>query len=171
MQFRVPEILETDRLVLRRFNESDLEDIHRYFSDTVATQFTVRKSYSRLETWKALCVMIAHWQIKNYGPYAMVEKASKKVIGISGYWFPYDWPEAEIKWALVRNHWGKGYATEATKLVQYVALEYMPEMKLISFIHPKNEASIKLAMRLGCVLERKLPFRDDVWHVYKHPSQ
>ncbi|MBM7071381.1 hypothetical protein JQC92_04905 [Shewanella sp. 202IG2-18] len=33
--------------------------------------------------------------------------------------------------------------------MQDVALKYMPEMKLISFIHPDNEASIKLALRLG----------------------
>jgi RimJ/RimL family protein N-acetyltransferase len=34
-------------------------------------------------------------------------------LGTVGLWYPVDWPAPEIKWALIRKAWGKGYAREA----------------------------------------------------------
>ena len=170
MSFLVPTQLETERLILRQFKEDDLEDVHLYFSDPIAIKFTVVNSFSRLDTWRDLCVKIGHWQVKGYGPYAMVEKQSNRVIGISGFWFPYDWPEAEIMWALVRERWGKGFATEASLAVQATARKYMPDLPLISFIHSDNQRSINLALRLGATFERETTFRNGLWHIYRHPS-
>ena len=170
MSFFVPTQLETERLILRQFKEEDLEDIHLYFSDPVATKYTVAKSFSRLETWRDLCVKIGHWHVKGYGPYAMVEKQSNRVIGISGFWFPYDWPEAEIMWALVRQYWGKGFAREATLAVQAVAKKHLPDLPLISFINCENQRSINLALRVGATFEKQTSFRNGLWNIYRHPS-
>ncbi len=170
MSYRVPVETETERLILRPFQESDLQDLHLYFSDPIATKYTVAKPYSLLETWRVLCLMLGHWQAKGYGPYAMFDKKSKRVLGIAGFWFPYDWPEAEIKWALTRTFWGQGYATEAVKEIQRIAIEYMPDMSLISFIHSENKRSIDLALRVGSKFEKETTFRNGLWHIYRHPS-
>lgn len=92
-----------------------------------------------------------------------------RVMGPVGFWYPNDWPAPEIKWALAPGYWGKGYASEATRAVQAMGKKWMPELPLISFIHHANQPSIRLAQAVGASFEKELPFRGDVWHIYRHP--
>jgi len=171
MDFLVPENIETERLSLRQFIDEDWKDIHRYYSDKEATKFTFGRSLTEGESWRAMASMIGHWQLRGYGPYAIENKTSKKIIGISGFWYPNDWPELEIKWALSRQYWGKGYASEAARAIQKTAIKYIPEISLISFIHSDNTASIKLALTINAVFEKQVEFRGGNWHIYRHPSK
>lgn len=170
MKFIVPEMLETERLLLRQFKEEDWRDLHAYYASPVATQFTVGRALSEGETWRTLCSMIGHWQLRGYGPYAVEEKASGRVLGTVGFWYPNDWPEPEIKWALAPAYWGQGFASEAARAVQKAGREHLPQT-LISFIHAENLASARLAEALGAALERRMPFRGAQWLLYRHPSK
>jgi len=171
MDFLVPEAIETERLILRQFSNEDWKDIHVYNSDKEATKYTYGHSLTEGESWRVMASILGHWQLRGYGPYAIEEKLSKKVIGISGFWYPNDWPEIEIKWALARKFWGKGYASEAARSVQKVALKSFPANPLISFINSKNSASIQLALAIKAVFEKQVDFRGGVWHVYRHPDK
>lgn len=171
MNSRVPELLETSRLILRQFKENDWQDLHRYYSSETATQFTVGRAFSEGETWRTLCSMVGHWQLRGYGPYAIEHKETGQVLGTAGFWYPNDWPEPEIKWALAPEYWGQGYASEAARAVQQAGRECMPDVRLISFVHSENQASIQLAKAVGAVFEKKVNFRGGLWHIYRHPSQ
>ncbi len=168
VSFRIPEQIVTERLLLRTFQELDWHDLHAYYSDPVCTRYTVGKPLSEGGTWRILAGMIGHWQMRGYGPYAVVERGSNRVVGPVGLWYPCDWPEPEIKWALARDYWGRGYASEAARAVNQMAIECLPELHLISFINENNLPSIELAKRLGAQFEKTLPFRGGEWHVYRH---
>ncbi len=169
MAFLVPEQLDTERLILRQFREDDWQDLHAYFSHPQATQYTVGRAFSEGETWRTMCAMIGHWQLRGYGPYAVEEKASGNVIGPVGFWYPNDWPSPEIKWALSPEYWGKGFASEAARAVQAAGLEFLPDIALISFINADNAASIKMALAIGASYEAEVLFRGARWHIYRHP--
>ena len=171
MEFLVPDHIETERLILRQFQEEDWKDLHHYYSSADATRFTVGREFTEAETWRTMCSMIGHWQIRGYGPYALQEKTTGTVLGTAGFWYPNDWPSPEIKWALAPSHWGKGYASEAARAVQKVGLSHMPDISLISLIHADNTASIRLALAVGTKLEREVSFRNANWHIYRHPSE
>jgi len=171
MKIFVPKRIETERLSLRQFTENDWKDVHEYFSDKQATKFTFGRPLSKGESWRAMASMMGHWQLRGYGPYAIENKNSQKVIGIAGFWYPNDWPEAEIKWALSREFWGKGFASEAARSVQKAAIECFPETALISFIHADNAASIKLALAINAVFEKQVEFRGSDWRIYRHPRK
>lgn len=168
MKYLIPERIETERLVLRIFQEEDWKNLHTYYSDPETTRYTVGRTLSEGETWRAMASMIGHWTLKGYGPYALEKKATGKVIGISGLWYPNDWPEPEIKWGLSRLYQGKGYAREAAAEVKNMAKVHLPALSLISLIHSKNEASIRLARRIDAIFEKTIDFRDDIWHIYRH---
>ncbi len=89
-------------------------------------------------------------------------------MGPVGLWYPNDWPGPEIKWALAREYWGRGYASEAARAVKKVAAERMPEISLISLISSDNEASIKLAIALGATFEKEIEFRGQQTHIFRH---
>lgn len=170
MKMRVPLVLETDRLLLRQFKNQDWVDLHKYYADPIATQFTTGRAFTEGETWRAMASMLGHWQVHGYGPYAVVEKASNTVLGTVGFWYPNDWLEPEIKWALAPGYWGQGFAKEATLAVQAAGRAHMPEVSLISFIHSDNEPSLKLAQSVQAVFEKETVFRGGVWHIYRHPD-
>jgi len=167
----VPEEIETERLNLRQFRDDDWCDLHEYYSDEKATKYTVGRSFTEGDTWRALCSMLGHWSIRKYGPYAIEEKDSSRVIGIVGFWYPNDWPSPEIKWALAPRYWGKGFAKEAAKAVQQVGRQYLPEIELISLIHSENNASKRLAVALGATFESEIQFRNSIFEIYRHPNE
>ena len=57
--------------------------------------------------------------------------------------------EVELGWALRRDVWGAGYATEAAAAARDWALSEIRPRRLISLIHPENERSMRVATKLG----------------------
>ena len=167
--FLIPQVLETGRLRLRPFAHDDWRALHEHFSDEECTRYTFRRALTEAATWRAMASMAGHWLLRGYGPYAVEEKATGTVLGTVGPWYPLEWPEPEIKWALARRHWGRGYASEAVRAVQRMAHECLPELRLISLIDCRNEASIRLALAVGATLERELEFAGGPFHLYRHP--
>ena len=100
MEYLIPEYLLPDRLCLRMFKDEDWRDIHEYYGDPECTRYTSGRPLKENESWQKMAALIGHWQLRKYGPYAMEEKLSKKVIGVAGLDYPNDWPEPEIQWGL-----------------------------------------------------------------------
>ena len=168
MNYLIPKKTETERLILRCFREDDWVDLHALYSDPVCTQYTIGRTLTEGESWRTMATMIGHWQIRGYGPYALEEKATGKVMGPVGLWYPNDWPGPEIKWALSRNFWGLGYASEAARAVKKIAAKYIPDISLISLIYSDNTPSIKLAVAVGARFEKEIAFRGHTAHIFRH---
>ncbi|MDK2123585.1 GNAT family N-acetyltransferase [Parachitinimonas caeni] len=161
--------LDTSRLLLRQFKHDDWVGLHDHYSDAECTRFTFRRALTEGESWRAMSSMVGHWTLRGYGPYAVVERSTGKVAGAVGLWYPNDWPEPEIKWALARQFWGRGYASEAVRAVQAPARQHLGKAP-ISFINAENEPSIRLALAVGATHEKTVEFRGSPWHVYRHPG-
>lgn len=164
-----PDFFQTARLDLRPFKDDDWMPLHELYGDIECTRFTFKRAFTEGESWRAMCSMVGHWVIRGYGPLAAVERDTGAVIGTIGLWYPNDWPEPEIKWALARRFWGKGYASEAVRAIQGPAFECLGKAP-ISFIDAENKASIQLASAVGAVLERRVEFRGSPWQIYRHPA-
>ena len=168
MKYLIPKHLETKRLYLRMFKESDWTELHEYYGDPECAKYTSRQPLKNYESREKVAALIGHWQLRSYGSYAIELKASRKVIGVAGLDYPADWPEPEIQWGLARKYWGKGYASEAVRAVKQMTIEYLPDLSLISLIHPENSNSINLAKAVGAYFEREYFFRDDRWYIFRH---
>ena len=168
MDYLIPQQLETTRLILRMPRLNDWKDIHEYYSDPECTTYTTRRPLNEGESWQKLAALAGHWTLRHYGSFVLEEKNLNRVIGIAGLDYPTDWPEPEIQWGLARKYWGKGYASEAARAVKEMAAHYLPDLSLISLIHPENQNSIKLAKSLKAYFEKEFYFRDDTWHIYRH---
>lgn len=66
--------------------------------------------------------------------------------------------EAEIGYLFVRDHWGKGYATEAANGCKEYAMRTFGLHRFVSIIHPENRRSIRVALRLGMSWEKTVEF-------------
>lgn len=147
-------MIETDRLRLRMFREDDLDayaeicadpDIQRYLGEG--------RPLARWEAWRQMAMIVGHWQLRGYGPWAVEERATGRLLGRIGFFNPEGWPGFELGWVLAKWGQGRGYATEGASAALKFAFSELKSDKVISLIQPANEPSIKVALRLGEKLE------------------
>ena len=157
--------LETERLKLRMWRESDIDAYADMCADPVVMRYLgPGKVMTRHEAWRSMAVFVGHWYLKGYGHWAVEEKATGKMIGRIGFLNPEGWPGFEIGWTLARHAWGKGYATEGAKVALQYAFNTLEQSHVISLIHPDNTSSMKVAERIGETYERKTRLLD-CWDV------
>jgi RimJ/RimL family protein N-acetyltransferase len=169
-EFAIPQRLESERLILRMFEEADWRSMHAHYANPDCTRFTLGRVLSEGESWRMTATLAGHWLMRGYGPYALEEKASGAMVGTVGLWYPVDFPEREIKWAINPSCWGRGYASEAARIVQNMAREVYPGQAPISFIHKDNQASVRVALAIGATLEDEIDFRGGRFRIYRHPG-
>lgn len=149
------EELDTARLRLRQFRESDLDAYHTFCSDEEVMRF-LGPTLNRHDAWRSMATVLGHWQLRGYGLWAVEEKASGALVGRIGCWKPEGWPELEIGWTLARAFWGRGYATEAAAASRDFAFRELGATHVISLIDRRNLASIRVAERIGETFEREV---------------
>lgn len=164
----VPETLETLRLKLRMLDEADWQPLCDLFHDEESVRYTIRTPLEDWQTWRMLACYIGHWRIRGYGPYAVIEKNGGDLAGVVGLWFPGEWPEPELKWALRKRFWGCGYATEAAAEVRDMVKRDLKWTRLISLIIHGNRRSVAVAQRLGAKFEKTIPFREGAADIFVH---
>jgi RimJ/RimL family protein N-acetyltransferase len=141
--------LETDRLILRPFAESDFDPYAAIVSDPEVTRYMNGPPLPRWEAWRSFAMFIGHWQLRGYGVWGLEEKATGRFLGRAGLHNPDGWPGIEVGWMLDRAVWGKGFATEAARAAMRWAVKELRLRHIISVIHPENVRSIGVAERLG----------------------
>ena len=148
-------VLETARLVMRGFTEADFESYAAASADS-AVQRYLGGPVGRDRAWRSLAMHIGHWELRGYGQWALERREDGRTIGRTGLWNPEGWFGVEVGWRLNRDAWGHGYATEAAAATLEWAWATLDVGQILSVIDPGNEASLRVAERLGL---RKL--RDD----------
>src|SRR5262245_27667661 len=114
--------LETERLRLRAWRESDLDAFAEFWANEATARF-VGGACGREDAWRRMALQLGHWAIRGYGNWALEEKASGRWVGYSGMWCPEGWPEPEVGWSLHSTFHGRGYAAEAARRVRTFAYE------------------------------------------------
>jgi len=88
--------------------------------------------------------------------FSVLEKATGRGVGRLGPWHPEGWPGDEIGWGIVREHWGKGYASEGAAAAMDYAFDVLGWPELIHSIEEKNVASRGVALKLGSSYLRRV---------------
>jgi RimJ/RimL family protein N-acetyltransferase len=140
--------IETARLVLRL---PQIEDFERYAELQAHEQATryIGGQMERHAAWRRFLQMPGAWAVQGFAMFSVIEKDSGRWIGRLGPWRPEGWPGPEIGWALAREFWGRGYATEGARAATDWAFDHLGWDRVIHSIHPDNVASQAVARRLG----------------------
>ena len=144
--------LSTDRIVLRAFREDDVPALARLHSDAEVVRYlgSGRPEPSLSKAWDYIAHHTGHWQLKGCGKWALADAKTDELFGRVGYIdTPYEWPGLELGWAIARERWGKGYASEAASLALDWGFKALGRDEIISIIHPDNTRSARVAGRLG----------------------
>jgi RimJ/RimL family protein N-acetyltransferase len=160
--------LETERLLLRPPHRDDLDAYAELFADPEVVRYTGGVTKSRGESELAIERMVRHWDDQGVGLFTVVRKEDEHILGRVGFlvWDAESWhhamirppggrTETEIGWTLARPYWGRGYATEGATAARDWALQELGLRRLVSLIQRGNDASVRVARKLGERLERE----------------
>lgn len=140
--------VETDRLLLRQWKESDFEAYAAYYADEEMARY-VGGLHGRERAWRRLASLIGHWSLRGYGYWAVEEKSTGRFVGCAGLWLSDGWPELELGYWILRDMQGRGYATEAAVRSRDYAFDVVGAKSLVSYIHPENGPSKRVAEKAG----------------------
>lgn len=172
--------IETDRLVLRLPRLEDAEAWSVATEDAEVMRFIGGSDAAANQSIERF---LERWDANGFGQYAIEHREDGAFLGRIGLlvWDTRGWrrstlPEAgdageiELGWALLRSHWGHGYATEAAEAVRAAAWADLELERLVSLIHPDNARSIHVAERLGARFDREVESTDvGRLQVWVHP--
>lgn len=157
---RVRLILETPRLLLRPFAESDLHGLSALMANADFMRFS-RGRFSREQTAGFLEKVRARDRAGLPSLFALILRSNQKLIGYCGFFLQTvdGVEEVEIAYRVDPSSWGQGLATEAARAVRDHAFEEIQIAHVISLIHPDNIASRRVAEKNGMTPAKETIFR------------
>ncbi|TQI81665.1 RimJ/RimL family protein N-acetyltransferase [Serratia fonticola] len=145
-------LLETQRLRLRRWQDSDLLAFAALNADPeVMKYFPAPLSPTESDAQASRIRQFMHQH--GWGLWAVEVKHGAPFIGFVGLSIPGDdlpcSPCVEIGWRLAKEHWGQGYASEAAQCALSVAFDTLKLAEVVSFTAESNLPSRRVMARIG----------------------
>lgn len=163
-------ILETERLILRKFSCEDWKDLYEYLSKEEVVKYEPYGVYTEDE-----CKEEAIYRSKQDAFWAVCLKENNKLIG--NLYFQEQEPKKfatwEIGYVFNPKYYGQGYATESCRKILDYGFEQLNAHRIIAKCNPKNTASWRLLERLYMrregYLQKSVFFKYDedgkpIWH-------
>lgn len=147
-----PRILFSERLTLRPLSDDDLASFAALNADPEVMQF-LPGVLSRAES-DALAARIREaFDRQGYGLWALDGPGGMPVAGFVGLMhtrFEAAFtPAVEVGWRLAREHWGKGYASEAARASVRAGFVHLGLDEVVSFTAAQNQRSRRVMEKLG----------------------
>lgn len=156
-------VLETERLLLRRFTPEDAAENFRIYTDPENMRFMGRQPDSiEFERYHIHKHIANYYDTHEFGLWAAVLKEDGRLIGRCGLLYqPVEGTqEVEVSYLIDRPYWGRGLATEAARAVVKLGFERYGFLRIVALINPENVGSVRVAEKVGLKYERDVNFRD-----------
>lgn len=143
-------ILETERLYLRRLEQTDFDALCKILKDE-EVMYAYEHAFSDAEVHKWLDRQLGRYAEYGLGLWAVILKKNGELIGQCGITMQ-DWngrQVPEIGYLFQKAFWHKGYATEAATACRDYAFGTLGLKEVFSIIRDNNFASQRVAERGG----------------------
>ncbi len=150
--------LETARLMLRPFTEEDAEALHAavYGDADVMRYMPGGIPRTLAQTQNVVDFFISHWTLNGYGAWAVIQKSDQRFIGQCGLNFVAELQDVEVLYALAKDTWGQGLATEAAHASMRYGFNKLALGKIIALAAKDNKASRRVMEKLGMTYRREV---------------
>jgi RimJ/RimL family protein N-acetyltransferase len=179
-------LIETERLVLRKPRLEDAPAAAEHLGDPEVMRFigVGGETVPPEACVEVVRKWLARWRVNGFGQLAVVRREDGRFLGRAGLlvwdragadgWCASDLlaaadPQVELGWTLAREHWGRGYATEAAAAIRDWAFAELELDRLISIIHPDNRSSERVAEKLGARPGESIETTHGPARVWEHP--
>ena len=107
------------------------------------------------DCWRRIMASVGGWQLNGFGTWGVERKSDGKLIGNVGFFTawrdlePEFGDEPEMGWMFAADTHGQGIASEACRAAITWLENHLQPTPIWAIIAPANEASLKLAGKLG----------------------
>jgi 3-dehydroquinate dehydratase/shikimate dehydrogenase len=154
-------LIETDRLIIREWQESDFEPFAKLTADPRVMEF-FPSTLTRAESDAQINLMIEKNQKNGFCFWATELKSTQEFIGFVGLNIPgfqtHFTPCVEIGWRLAYEHWGKGYAPEGAVACLNYGFEKLDLQEIVAFTTNNNLKSRRVMEKTGMTYDPKDDF-------------
>ena len=149
-------VLETDRLNLRRISTDDAEFILQLLNEPSFLQFIGDRGVRTLDDARNYIRNgpMASYERFGFGLYLTELKEPRVPIGMCGLLKRDTLEDVDIGFAFVPQYWKQGYAMESAAAVMAHAKDALGLNRLAAITSPENETSIALLLKLGMRFEK-----------------
>lgn len=143
-------IIETERLILRRFKSGEGQLIYTLNEDPEVTRYTgdpVRDLAHANEVLDQ--VILPQYALYNHGRWAVHTKPGMEFIGWCGLKYRPERDEVDLGYRFIKTAWGKGYASEAAMASINYGFEKLGLRRIVGRAMPGNIASLKVLEKCG----------------------
>ena len=171
----LPNCLTTPRLTLRPFNQDDLDFLANLHGDAEVSRFLGTGEPRGAEesvSWLLMSLYVqrdygtgqlvverqGHGPIGRAGLFPVTIEASPDALPLTINWVYVSKTQPtertlfyEIGYAFHQEHWGQGYAAEASKAILAHYSDSVPKKRIVSCTRRENLRSIQVAKKLGLV--------------------
>ncbi|MEO8041402.1 MAG: GNAT family N-acetyltransferase, partial [Acidobacteriota bacterium] len=139
-------IAETERLILRRLEHSDANELFRIYSGPDILKYLGGGPLTPDGVLRSLSNHIRDsYAVHGFGLWGLILKETGALIGRSGILYSEinGKNEPELAYLVDSAYWGRGFASEAARAVLKVAAEQFAFSRIVAVIHPDNAGSIR----------------------------
>ena len=155
MPLKPPTVIESNRLLIRLVEETDLADLLAINGDDEVTRYLPYATWQSLSDGQAWFKRMAALNATGTGlQFVAVEKSTGRVVATC-LLFRYDEQSAraELGYVLGRAHWGRGFMHEALSALITYAFDFYALRRLEAEVDPANDPSNRLLQKLGFTRE------------------
>jgi len=156
-------ILETERLLLRRFSAEDAEFILALLNEPSFIQNIGDRNVRTLDDARAYILNgpVASYAKNGFGLYLVLLKETNESIGMCGLIKREGLEDVDIGYAFLPKFWSRGYAVEAAQAVKAYAKEVAGLKRIVAITDPANEGSVRVLEKLGLRFEKMVRLSED----------
>jgi RimJ/RimL family protein N-acetyltransferase len=121
----IPLPIKTERLLLRHFKAEDVAAMTAVYSDPVVMRHVAVPVLDRQGIAALLDEYARHQREHGFSIWAVVEKASGRVVGDAGFEIYKPTGEPELGYTLAADVWGRGYGAEAARACVAAAFAHL----------------------------------------------
>lgn len=166
-------MIETERLILRPIHRDDLDHVLSIFADPRVMAAFDEAPFDRSQMAAWMQDHLDHEREHGYGALAVILKANGDLIGdcaleqmeVEG------GSCVELGYDFRSDYWHQGLATEAPRAVLDYAVGTLGLSRLISLIRVGNDASRRVAERIGMVLSGEIERHGRRYWLYALPAE
>jgi [ribosomal protein S5]-alanine N-acetyltransferase len=148
-------MLETERLILRKFVPEDLEKLIELRSDDEVIRYIGGRRLQNPEAIeKRLRFYINCYAKYNFGMCAMIWKPSGEMIGWSGLQLLEETCETEVGYGMIKEFWGRGIGYEAARAWLHYGFGIAGLDRIVAVAAPENTGSWRIMEKCGMRREK-----------------
>ncbi|MCW8877111.1 MAG: GNAT family N-acetyltransferase [Kangiellaceae bacterium] len=160
-------VAENTQIYLSEFSTLDAPGFFEMNNDLEALQFTGDEPFANECEAESFILNYSHYKNNGYGRWSIYRKTDNQYLGFAGLRFSQETKETDIGYRIMRQYWGQGIATQATKLSLAVGFNFYNLESIIGRAMEDNPASYRILEKLGFEREADFEEAQNWWRQYR----